>query len=136
MTITCNTSEGLIEVRNPQWTPTDTIDCEILHKDYGWIPYTASSSDDRPMGRELFEFLSAGQVQACPDSRRYDEAAYDVRERRNLELTQSDWLMNIDSPVANVNEWTVYRQALRDITEQVGYPHDVAWPTKPEYIKS
>jgi len=25
-----------------------------------------------------------------------------------------------------------YRQALRDITSQPGFPHDVSWPTKPE----
>ena len=25
-----------------------------------------------------------------------------------------------------------YRQALRDITDQAGFPHDITWPTKPE----
>ena len=28
--------------------------------------------------------------------------------------------------------WAVYRQALRDIPEQPGFPWDVEWPTKPE----
>jgi two-component sensor histidine kinase len=29
-------------------------------------------------------------------------------------------------------EWAVYRQNLRDITSQSGYPFNVIWPTKPE----
>jgi len=28
-------------------------------------------------------------------------------------------------------EWSTYRQALRDITEQEGFPYQVTWPTKP-----
>jgi hypothetical protein len=29
-------------------------------------------------------------------------------------------------------EWAAYRRALLDITAQSGFPHDIAWPTKPE----
>lgn len=29
-------------------------------------------------------------------------------------------------------EWVDYRQALLDIPQQAGFPHDVVWPTKPE----
>jgi hypothetical protein len=30
------------------------------------------------------------------------------------------------------SEQTAYRQALRDITAQAGFPTNVTWPTKPE----
>jgi hypothetical protein len=36
-----------MEIRNPVYNAFGTIDCEINHSDYGWIPFTASP-DDRP----------------------------------------------------------------------------------------
>jgi hypothetical protein len=36
-----------MEIRNPIYNVFGTIDCEINHPDYGWIPFTASP-DDRP----------------------------------------------------------------------------------------
>ena len=51
------------------------------------------------------------------------------RQRDNL-LTETDWWANSD--VTMTDEQRAYRQALRDITLQEGFPHNVTWPTKPE----
>lgn len=37
-----------------------------------------------------------------------------------------------DSALLNQASWQLYRQALRDITEQAGYPEDIVWPATPE----
>lgn len=53
-----------------------------------------------------------------------------VRAERDSLLAQSDFRMVPDAPWDR-DAWATYRQALRDITEQAGFPQDVAWPEKP-----
>lgn len=53
-----------------------------------------------------------------------------VRAERNALLSRSDWTQLADSPV-NGAEWLAYRQALRDISSQPGFPWNVNWPTSP-----
>lgn len=50
---------------------------------------------------------------------------------RNKLLQESDWTQLTDSP-ADKAEWAAYRQALRDITDQTGFPNSITWPTEPE----
>jgi hypothetical protein len=51
-----------------------------------------------------------------------------VRQRRDELLAQSDWTQTPDAPVDQA-AWAAYRQALRDITTQAGFPQSVTWPT-------
>lgn len=48
-----------MEYRNPNRNDDGTINCEINHPVYGWIPFTASPDDVEPHGRELFAVLDA-----------------------------------------------------------------------------
>jgi len=43
-----------MESRNPVFTASNAIDCEINHLEFGWIPFTASADDVEMIGRELF----------------------------------------------------------------------------------
>ena len=54
-----------------------------------------------------------------------------VRSERQMKLYASDWAVLPDSPVADRAAWEAYRQALRDITSQPGFPIDVTWPVAP-----
>jgi hypothetical protein len=56
--------------------------------------------------------------------------AISVRAERSSLLAASDWTQVADAPVDQA-AWASYRQALRDIPDQPGFPHNVAWPTKP-----
>lgn len=56
--------------------------------------------------------------------------AEQIRNQRNQLLTESDWTQVADAPVDQA-AWATYRQALRDIPQQEGFPTDIAWPTKP-----
>ena len=57
--------------------------------------------------------------------------AKSVRTDRDKRLADSDWTQVADAPV-DQTAWATYRQALRDVPTQAGFPWDVAWPTKPE----
>ena len=58
----------------------------------------------------------------------------EVREIRDRLLTETDWVTiratERGDPVPT--EWQTYRQALRDITEQTGFPEEIEWPQEPE----
>ena len=53
-----------------------------------------------------------------------------VRAERDSKLAATDWMALSDNTLTA--EWAAYRQALRDIPEQPGFPHNVEWPVKPE----
>jgi hypothetical protein len=53
-----------------------------------------------------------------------------VRKQRTEKLAESDWTQVADSPV-DKEVWATYRQALRDITTQVGFPWEITWPDAP-----
>lgn len=61
---------------------------------------------------------------------RTDSQASTIRAERNDRLADCDWTQLPDAPV-NAAAWAVYRQALRDVTSQAGFPWDVVWPEAP-----
>ena len=60
------------------------------------------------------------------------EQAKSVRQQRNDKLKDSDWTQLMDSPESNKAAWATYRQALRDVPKQAGFPWDVQWPEQPK----
>jgi hypothetical protein len=60
-------------------------------------------------------------------------AIKDIKLTRNKLLELSDWTQIPNGPLTSEKqqEWAVYRQELRDITSQPGYPYNVVWPTPP-----
>jgi len=63
-------------------------------------------------------------------ARKNEEAATAVRAERDKLIASCDWMGMSD--VTMSAEWATYRQALRDVTAQEGFPLDVTYPTKPE----
>ena len=53
-----------------------------------------------------------------------------IRTQRDQLLKDSDWTQVADAPV-DKQAWATYRQALRDVTQQSGFPWTINWPTKP-----
>jgi len=80
----------------------------------------------RPENAEYFDELSGEWV--CSDLV-YKHAVH--RKREEL-LLRSDWTQLPDVPLATKQVWATYRQGLRDITTQPGYPACVVWPVKPQ----
>ena len=67
-----------------------------------------------------------------PDERQVEQEADEARTQRDALLAESDWTVLPDAPVADEQDWKDYRQALRDVPQQTGFPTDINWPTKPE----
>ena len=63
------------------------------------------------------------------DSRNAAQAA-SVRAERNQKLADTDWTQVADAPVDKA-AWATYRQALRDVTAQDGFPWAIIWPEMP-----
>lgn len=70
---------------------------------------------------------------AFPDRRNAEQLAIEVRDERDQRLADTDWVvikhLELNQNIPGV--WEVYRQALRDIPEQAGFPWDILWPTHP-----
>lgn len=73
---------------------------------------------------------TAAQHEAAYKAGKDAEQAKSVRQQRGEKLKDSDWTQVIDAPVDQA-AWAAYRQALRDITGQEGFPWNVTWPTEP-----
>lgn len=65
------------------------------------------------------------------DAERLEAQKVAVRSERNTKLSASDWTQVADAPVDKA-AWATYRQALRDVTGQEGFPWTVTWPTEPK----
>jgi len=65
-----------------------------------------------------------------PDQRELEQEAKEIRTQRDALLAETDWTQVADAPV-NAQAYADYRQALRDIPQQSGFPGDIEWPTPP-----
>lgn len=74
------------------------------------------------------------EIQAEVDRLIAEQPAKKARAKRDTLLTASDWVtvraMDTGDPVPA--DWQEYRQALRDITGQPGFPDTIDWPQEPE----
>ena len=55
-----------MDIRNAQFNQFGTIDCEINHPDYGWIPFTADPDDVEPLGARVFEAVKDNAAPYTP----------------------------------------------------------------------
>ena len=129
--------------RNAQYIDGTRIDCEIEHPVHGWIPYTLDPADtDMTIDNNalLAAMATNGDVAAYvpPTQAELDEAAAQaVRSERDVKLSSE-----VDAIAGNALRWAAldadtqaawasYRQALLDVPQQAGFPHDVTWPEAP-----
>lgn len=123
-----------MKFRNAKYNAFGTIDCEIEHPAFGWVPFTASPEDIEPLGKQVFDAAKgAASAYAPPPPPSAAIMAENVRQQRNTLLSDSDWTQMPDAPVDKA-AWAAYRQALRDIPNQAGFPQDVTWPDKPDSL--
>lgn len=81
----------------------------------------------KPNGFVVFDYETKSWI---PDTGQ--ASAYVLNLRLDL-LSTSDWTQIPNNPLTSAKqaEWAAYRQELRDIPEQSGYPLNVVWPVAP-----
>lgn len=91
-------------------------------------PLVQINDEVREMNDEELAAYEAAQAEAVAQAPILKAA--EVRNERNRLLAESDWTQVADAP-ADKAAWSTYRQALRDITTQEGFPSSVTYPEKP-----
>jgi len=113
-----------------------------LIEDHRGTRYWLPDDDWTHEGREVAELgpLPEGAILTrpeMPEDVRQERAAQAVRAERDRRLAACDYLMMPDYPLPEADRaaWAVYRQELRDLPAQVGFPwggpDDVLWPVEP-----
>lgn len=105
------------------------------------VPFYAYKTAEEPQRRELWERFNSGEFGEVtwPPSNypRHPKTQLELEEieRANRDdlLLKSDWSQLADSGLSSSKkeEWSNYRQLLRAIPEQAGFPYEITWPVKP-----
>lgn len=66
-----------------------------------------------------------------------DELEEQARQKRDSLISQTDYLLMADYPISAEDLEAVkkYRQALRDVPQQKGFPKSISWPELPAFLK-
>jgi len=72
------------------------------------------------------QMKTAEQIEA----ERLEQLSAQARSQRDALLSKSDWTQVSDAPV-DQSAWAEYRQALRDVPQQAGFPTEITWPQIP-----
>lgn len=78
-----------------------------------------------------YHFASKTWVDPLTSEHRRSIQSYEIVKKRNQLLLETDWTQLPDVPLETKDAWASYRQALRDVPEQSGYPFDIVWPQPP-----
>ena len=82
------------------------------------VPYTTEEQAEYDLKKAAWD--------AGADTRK----AAEVRSERNAKLVSTDWTQIADATVDKA-AWATYRQALRNIPTQSGFPNTIIWPDAP-----
>jgi len=135
---------GQLKSENPNTSFPRRLSAEVLAQFNVFAVTTAPapSSDDRTQKRGYADaptrsadgtwVLGWVVTEKTPEEiASYDEAErQNVRSQRDALLMKTDWMALSD--VVMEPSWQEYRQSLRDVTDQAGFPFNVVWPTRPE----
>lgn len=134
---TCNIPESVFPQRFNEDSLViqhDDADCNshyiidgVVHK------YTQNEIDTRgnvPFGHK-WNVSSKSITQVLSNEEIAITLAQQARNKRGYLLTQTDWTQTVDQVESRRLAFQEYRQSLRDITIQSGFPQDIVWPIKP-----
>lgn len=70
------------------------------------------------------------------EAEKREDAEKSVRAKRDSLISETDYLLASDYPISaeDLEAVKVYRQALRDVPQQAGFPFDVVWPDLPVIV--
>jgi hypothetical protein len=105
-------------------TQPELTDTQVLEED----PPVFSNEDQRWTQVWRVRDMTAEEI-----TQRNDAQAAQVRAQRDAKLAETDWIVtkNLELNANIPGAWEVYRQALRDVPAQAGFPWTITWPVQP-----
>lgn len=88
--------------------------------DSGTVEWDESNTANMPSEAEVEESHSIVEIEIEADL---------VRKERDQIIAKTDWRASSDLTMSQ--EWIDYRQALREVPQQSGFPSDITWPVEP-----
>jgi hypothetical protein len=88
---------------------------------------------EKPPVKQGDQWVQVWEVSDATQSeieQRLSDSSNNARSQRDKLLSESDWTQVDDAPVDKA-EWAAYRQVLRNIPQQDGFPTAIVWPEKP-----
>jgi len=127
-------NQGIVQSLNPTQDELDAANIVKIERVTGKPPHNEFNYDVKPIQKENGAWVEEWvQIETSEQEKqnRIDLNSQSMIDARNRLLQSCDWTQMPDSPVQNKQAWAVYRQALRDITDQSGFPFNINWPTRP-----
>jgi len=134
------------DVVNPRWGDAEhtelIVDVNFNHLPEDLVPFNAAPHDNTEHGPKIYADVMAGmygpiadfvpepeQVGFWQDDETVEQM---MREKRGALLQATDWTQLPDVPQTVKDLYAPFRQALRDVPSQSGFPRDIVWPPLPE----
>ena len=121
--------------RNPKYDLSGYIIVEMEYNG-AWIEVPLNEGAFIPNGVSYAELKAAYDANEPQDVAAYSGPSADFLDARSIRHIRDSIIKETDvwglADYPATAEQTAYRQALRDITSQAGFPTNVTWPTKPE----
>lgn len=119
----------ILYAKNPKWANRKqtlinlTVRFDTINED---LPFTANLDDSEPHGKEIFQRASSGEFgEVMPffvEPPTQESVVLSVKEERDARLLKTDWTQLPDIPQTTRDLWEPYRQALRNMPQQSGFP--------------
>lgn len=122
--ISCPDSMVDAQVKTGEYVYKDTVDPETQYIDI--VSKTIREKPSKPSKYHIFNY----DTKSWQDPRTTDSEWLVVRAKRDKLLSESDWTQMPDVSIPTKEVWALYRQALRNITQQPD-PFNIVWPVAP-----
>jgi hypothetical protein len=111
-----------MDYRNAVYNALGSIDCEINHPTYGWIPFTADPNDFEPLGSEIFNAAKSGATPYVPTPPAPPTKAEQESRRQSAYTQEADPLFfKWQAGEGTEAEWLAKREEIRN---RFPYPTD------------
>lgn len=123
--------------KNPKYNANGSIDVEVNHPVYGWIPFTASPTDTESHGLLIYQAAVSGSFgDVAPYIKSQEEFSFEALAERDSRVYAIDqvamnpirWGALTDEEKAEMAD---ARERLLAIEQQEGFPQNIIWPDMP-----
>lgn len=132
----CSEIDFLLQKQNNEEVLEGLADSTNAYVAKGKIVFYTKEQKQEKQNKPFYDCQWSNETFKWIDKRssqqKYNEYDLSAKMYRNELLNECDWTQLSDVNLPNKQSWIIYRQALRDITKQSGYPENIIWPTKPE----